>query len=210
MSIRYGREIHADEAGLRLRDRMLDALALSGSEGRRRAENFLSLYCRWMTPSERESAIEAAFRDQRLWSAEALGNDLDVTEAERRRARILTFRAAGMTDDVMKARRTACNTAGRQKKREEARLYPKAKVSRVAQRLEAIVRILPADWVSIKTAGAEAKRQSPTHFAGKPGKKHLAAAVHDAVNLGLAQGRLEKRVVPGPKFQVAEIRRSRR
>ncbi|WFU44115.1 hypothetical protein QA640_17680 [Bradyrhizobium sp. CB82] len=207
MAIRYGRKIPNDEAGPRFRDRVLDTYALCGSEGRRRADNFLALRCSWMTPDERAAAVGEAFHSQRYWSAEALGNDLDVTEAERKRARIRTFRAAGMSDEAMEVLSRANDRDRKRRERAEARLHPEPKVSVVARRLEAILRILPSNWVSIKTAGAEAKRKSPTHFAGKTGK-HLAAAVHDAVKLGLAQGQLEKRVIPGPRFQVAKIRRS--
>jgi hypothetical protein len=209
--IRYGRDpaIPHDEAGLRIRDRVLDTFALSGSEGRRRAENFLVMRCRWMTPAERAIAVEEAFRSQRIWSAEALGNDLDITAAERKAARIQTFRAAGMTDEAMEAKRKAADNARKKAEREFARLHPQPAPSKPARRLDAILKFMPSDWVSIKAVAAEAKRRNPILFATLAGAR-LTTAVHEAMQLGLSRGQIEKRVVRGPKFPVAEIRRSRR
>lgn len=217
MAIRYGRAISNDEAGRRFRDRVLDTFALCGSEGRRRAENFLVLRCRWMPPAERAIAVKEAFHSQRIWSAEGLGNDLDITEAERKAARIRTFRAAGATDETMLARKKAADSARKQAKRDAARLHPARRPGKPAQRLEAILKFLRADWVSIKAVALEARRRNPTHFP-KPqsGARNtrqdprLTAAVHEAVQLGLETGQLEKRVVAGPKFPVAEVRRSHR
>ncbi|SFH69956.1 hypothetical protein [Bradyrhizobium sp. cf659] len=214
MSIRYGREIHADEAGLRLRDRMLDALALSGSAGRRRAENFLTLYCRWMTACERDSAIEAAFRDQRLWSAEALGNDLDVTEAEHARARIRTFRIAGMTDADMKIKRAAKEAARKKQERLQQRLGRKPKEPRPAARVDAILNIMPEDhrWWSVGAVISELKRSKAIAFATLDKQtSSLRPAVHRAIKHGVAEGRLDTRMVPGSKMSEAmEIRRGGR
>ncbi|MFZ5712962.1 MAG: hypothetical protein ACOY3N_08995 [Bradyrhizobium sp.] len=211
MAIRYGRAISDDEAGRRFRDRVLDAFALCGSEGRRRADNFLVLRCRWMPPAERAIAIDEAFHSQRLWSAEALGNDLDVTEAERKAARIRTFRAAGATDETMLARKKAADIARKQAKRDAARLHPAPRPNKSAQRLEAILKLLakPGDWVCIKALTVELVRRKAIHFVTLSGPT-LISAVHDAVKLGLETGQIEKRLVDGPKFKVAEICRSRR
>jgi len=211
MAIRHGRVLPDDETGARFRDRVLDTFALLGSKGRRRAENFLVLRCRWMTAVQRADAIEVAFELRRFWSAEALGNDLDVTQAEHERARLRTFRVAGMTDEAMQARKKAADSARKKAKRDAARLHSKPKLSRSAQRLEAILKLLtkPGDWVCIKALSAELKRRKVIHFVTLTGAT-LTSAVHDAVRLGLETGQLEKRLVDGPKFKVAEIARSRR
>lgn len=125
MIIRHGRRLPHDETGARFRDRMLDTLSLLGSKGRHRAEHFLSWHCKWMTPAQRAEAIDTAFALQRLWSAEDLGNDLDVTEAEHTQARIKTFRIAGMTDAALRQRNLAKDAAYQSQKRAQKRLLPK-------------------------------------------------------------------------------------
>lgn len=122
MAVRYGRKLPPHDDGARFRDRMLDTLALSGNEGRSRAASFLAFRCPWMTPAACADVVEAAFKARRYWSAEALGNDLNITAAEHQKARVRTFRVAGMTDAAMKANRKANDAAQKREKRLRGRL----------------------------------------------------------------------------------------
>lgn len=146
MAVRHGRKLPANDDGARFRDRLLDTLAMSGKDGRLRATNFLAFRCGWMSPADREDAIEAAFRRRRFWTPEALGNDLDVTETEHARARIRTFRIAGMTDADMKAKRAVKEAA-------------RKRLERLQQRLEATPRVAifadthsTANWSEVELA----------------------------------------------------------
>lgn len=211
MAIRYGRAISNDEAGRRFRDRVLDTFALCGSEGRHRAENFLTFRCRWMTPAELAIAVEEAFHSQRLWSAEALGNDLDLTEAEREKAKIKTFRAAGMTDAAMKAARNAKAAARKRRERLQQRLEAKPRVPRPAARVHAILNVLPDDgeWWNVGAVVSELQRSKAIAFATlDKDAGSLRPAVHRVIKQGVKEGRIETRKVRGSKMPEAmELRR---
>lgn len=206
MAIRHGRKLPMDEAGTRFRTRMLDTLAMSGEAGRRRAVNFLTLRCPWMTPLERMDAIEFSFGSRKFWSAEALGNDLDVSEAEREKAKIRTFRAAGMTDAAMADRQRAKDAARKKQKRRHATLHPK-KEFLPAVRSEAIASLLqPAERCTVRSIANALKRH--TRFAHLNGKA-LTTAVHNAVEFGVKNGLLQKDIEPGSRMPVAWISRTR-
>lgn len=210
LHVRFGRELPDDEAGARLRDRILDTLALLGDVGRQRAEGFLIRYCRWMSPSDRVTAIDAAFHFRRLWSAEEIGNNLGVTEVEHRNARLSTIRVAGMTDAMMAAKRKVSERDRKQRERDRTRLHAGPKPSKIDQRLDAILMLLkPSDcWVPISAVTASLKQKKSFHFTSVlKDKKQLASAVAYAIKRGVEDGRLERRISPGPKFSVAEIRR---
>lgn len=210
LHVRFGRQLPDDEAGARLRDRMLDTLALLGDVGRQRAEDFLIRYCRWMSPSDRVTAIDAAFHFRRLWSAEEIGNNLGVTAVEHRNARLSTVRVAGMTDDMMAAKRKVSERDRKQRERDRARLHGGPKLSKVDLRLDAILTLLkPSDcWVPISALTALLKQKKSFHFTSVLKEKtQLASAVDYAIKRGVEKGQLERRIAPGPKFSVAEIRR---
>lgn len=213
MAIRYGRRLPPNEDGARFRDRMLDTLAMSGKDGRRRAASFLAFRCPWMTPAARAEAIDAAFRLRRFWTPEALGNDLDVTEAEHEKARIRTFRIAGMTDAAMKARRDAKAAARKREDRLRERLEPKPNASRPARRVDAILNVLPKDgWWNVTAVVAQLKRSKAIVF-NDLGKEtdSLRPALHRAIKHGIKEGRLEVRMVPGTKMSEAmQIKRGPR
>jgi hypothetical protein len=208
MAVRYGRKLPPNDDGARFRDRMLDTLAMSGKDGRRQAASFLAFRCPLMTAAARADAIEAAFKARRYWSPEALGNDLNVTAAEHAKARIRTFRVAGMTDADMKAKRNAEGAARKRQERQQKRLHPKPKPSRPALRATIILNILmrPGEWVGVPAICAELKRTKAIHFGGLNGGA-LTAAVHRAIELGIKKGTIEKRVLPGAKAKLAQIRK---
>lgn len=214
MAVRYGRKLPSNDDGTRFRDRLLDTLAMSGKDGRRRAVNFLAFRCGWMLPAERDTAIEAAFRRRRFWTPEALGNDLDVTETEHARARIRTFRIAGMTDADMKAKRAVKEAARKRLERLQQRLEATPRVSRPAARVDAILNLLPTDsrWWKVGAILTELERSKAIAF-GTLGKEtnSLRPAVHRAIKQGVKEGRLQTRKVPGTKMSEAmEIRRGSR
>jgi hypothetical protein len=210
MAIRYGRIIPKDEAGIRFAGRMLDTLAILGDAGRARATNFLTYRCPWMTSSERTSAIEASFVARTFWSAEALGNDLEVTESEHQRARIRTFRVAGMTDAAMAARRKAKEAARKQRERRNASLHPQKKPPLPAVRAEAIAGLLqPGERCTARAIADELTRTRHIRFAHLEGKA-LTTAVHNAIEFGIRQGILQKDIEPGTRMPVAWISRAGR
>lgn len=213
MALRYGRKLPANDDGARFRDRMLDTLARSGEGGRQWAANFLVFRCPWMTPAACDRKINDAFAARRYWTAEALGNDLDVTEAEREKVRIRTFRAAGMTDAAMKAKRDAAEAARKRQDRLQERLEAKPRVSRPAARVDAILNILPNDgWWNVCAIVSELKRRKATVFETLDKETgSLRPAVHRAIKHGVSEGRLETRKVPGSKMSDAmEVRRGSR
>jgi hypothetical protein len=199
-----------DDNGTRFALRTLDTFALSGDVARQRATYFLQRYCAWMTLAARADAIQTAFAARRLWSAEELGNDLEVTEAERKKAGIKTFRAAGMTDVDMKEKQKAENAERARRNRRKNRLHPKTKASKPALRAAIIVDVLAdADgWVDVSAICAELSFMKTIHFAGLKGKD-LTAAVHRAIQYGIKDRTIEKRIEPGPKTPVAQIRKRR-
>jgi hypothetical protein len=166
-----------------------------------------------MTPAGRANAIEAAFKARRYWSPEALGNDLNVTEAEHKRARIRTFRVAGMTDAAMKAKRKANDAARKREDRLRDRLDAKPTASRPARRVDAIMNILPKDgWWNVSAIVSQLERSKAIAF-GTLGKEtgSLRPAVHRAIKHGVKEGRLEARNVPGSKMsEVMQVRRGPR
>ncbi|WP_316185865.1 MULTISPECIES: hypothetical protein [unclassified Bradyrhizobium] len=213
MAVRYGRRLPPNDDGARFRDRMLDTLVLSGMDGRRRAANFLAFRCPWMSAAARAAAMEVAFRTRRYWSAEALGNDLDVTEAEHAKARIRTFRVAGMSDAAMKAKRQAKDAARKREERLRERLRSKTKTPKPARRVGAILDLLPKDdWWSVTAVVNQLERAKTFAFAGLgKGTGSLRPAVHRAIKQGVEEGRLQARKVPGSKMSEAmEIRRGPR
>jgi hypothetical protein len=212
-AIRYGRTIPANDEGARFRDRVLDALAMSGNEGRPRAAGFLASRCPWMTPVERANAIETAFKSPRYWSPLALGNDLNITADEHQKARVRTFRVAGMTDADMKAKRKADDAAQKREKRLRERLEAKPTASRPARRVDAILTLLPKDdWWNVTAIVNQLKRSKGAAF-GTLGREtdSLRPAVHRAIKHGIKAGRLQSRIVTGSKMTEAmEIKRGPR
>ncbi|MVT69977.1 hypothetical protein GPL21_33375 [Bradyrhizobium pachyrhizi] len=213
MAIRYGRRLPPNDDGARFRDRMLDTLAMSGKDGRQRAIRFLAFRCDWMTPAARAAAIEAAFNARRYWSPEALGNDLEVTEAEHGRARIRTFRVAGMTDADMKARRDAKAAARKREQRLRERLDQTPRASKPSRRVDAVLNILPKDgWWNVTAIVSQLERSKAIVFADLDRETgSLRPAVHRAIKHGVKEGRLEARTVPGSKMSEAmQIKRGPR
>jgi hypothetical protein len=205
---RYGRRkgiITPDDGGFTLAAAMLDALALGANAGDR-MEDFLQRHCVWMGAADREAVAEAAIARRKCWWPSELGDALKLTPEERKRLRITTFRAAGMDDAAMEAKRKASKAAAGKAKRESERLHPAPKKSKPALRLEAIMNILPAagEWVSVAVVSSELKRRKVFHFASVTGKT-LTSAVHDAISLGIETGAIEKRIVDGARLKVAQI-----
>jgi hypothetical protein len=209
MKIRGWRTLPVDDNGTRFAARMLDTLALSGNASRQRAANFLELRCPWMATADRANAIEAAFTARRVWSAEALGTDLDVTEAERKLAKIKTFRPANMTDAAMKAKQRKDEAERGRKRRRQNRLHPKQTLPLPALRAAIILDVLTeADgWVDVSAICAELRFAKKTiHFAGLTGKD-LTAAVHRAIQYGMNERTIEKQVLLGATTKIAQIRK---
>jgi hypothetical protein len=204
---RYGRVITPDDAGNVLVSVMLDSLALSPDPQQLMA-NFLEIRCPWMPRQERSDAIERALRERRFWTPSGLGDALKLTLQERQSLKIRTIRPAGFGDDEMVAMRQAAESARKQAKRGLERLHPQPRRSKPDLRLEAILKIItkPGDWICIKALCAEIKRRKVIHFATLVGPD-LTSAVHDAVRLGLQKKQIDKRLVDGPKFKIAEISR---
>ncbi|WJR74915.1 hypothetical protein [Bradyrhizobium sp. NP1] len=163
-----------------------------------------------MPPADRAEAIEIGFRSPRFWTPLALGNDLNVTEAEHAKARIKTFRVAGMTDADMKAKRKANDAAQKREKRLQERLEAKPTASRPALRVDAILNVLPKDgWWNVGAIISQLERSKAIAF-GTLDKEtgSLRPAVHRAIKHGVKGGRLQTRMVPGSKMSEAmEIRR---
>lgn len=61
----------------------------------------------WLLEAECSDLIERVIRKPRKWRAQRLGDQMRLTPEERDRLEITTFRAAGFTDDDMKAKRAA-------------------------------------------------------------------------------------------------------
>jgi hypothetical protein len=210
MALRHGRKLPMDQAGQRFAARMLDTFAVAGDAGRQRAANFLTLRCPWMLSSERSTAIDLAFGAKKYWSAEALGNDLDVTEVEHAKARIRTFRIAGMTDAAMAARRKAKEAARKQRERRNASLHPRKEPPLPAVRAEAIAGLLqPGERCTARAISDELTRTRHIRFAHMEGKA-LTTAVHNAIEFGIKQGILQKDIEPGSRMPIAWISRQGR
>jgi hypothetical protein len=199
--------ITPDDDGLTLSSATLDAFVLSADPDQRMT-NFLIVHCPWMSPKDRERAKQAAIKARRFWSPLALGDALKLTWQERQKLKITTFRPAGVSDAELVAMRRKRDAASKREKRKHERLHPEPKPSKPARRLAAILEIVPqsAGWVSVKVVCAEVKRRKIIPFASVV---DLTSAIHDAINLGLTRGALEKRFVPGPRpaISVAQIRR---
>jgi hypothetical protein len=205
LRLRYGRTLPADDNGRRAAARMVDALAMSGDDGRRRAANFLELWCPWMALAERVDAIEAAFRSPRFWSSRALGDELGLTWLEREAARITTFRPAGASDADMAERRKMREAARKREKRRQTTLHPKEELPLPAIRAEVIASILrPGERCAVNAICEELKRTRHIRFAHLEGKA-LATAVHNAIDYGTAEGFLRKDVEPGRRMKVAWV-----
>src|ERR1700722_15024000 len=95
---RYGQGITPDDDGRILVSAVLDSLALSADPDQRMT-NFLVLHCPWMCPEDREEAIERAIRAKKFWTPSSLGDALKLTQEERQKLSIRTFRAAGIGDE---------------------------------------------------------------------------------------------------------------
>ena len=211
--LRYpNRRLPPDDDGRRHATQYVDACALSGSDGRQRASDFLQAWCPWMRPIDRAAAIDRAFSSPRHWSPLEIGNDLSVTDAEREKARIRTFRAAWMTDEAMAAKRRAAEAARKRQGRLQERLEATLRVGRPAARVDAILKILPigVDWWNVGAIISELERRKPIAFAALD-KKSLRPAVHRAIKYGVSEGSLETRKVPGSRMSEAmEVRRGSR
>jgi hypothetical protein len=187
---------------------MLDCLAQLGPDADRRAANFLELHCPWMTPAERTAAKETAFRSKRFWSASALGDELDVTEAERETLGIRTFRAAGVSDHQMAAIQKEKRQRREQDRRLRERMSRKPKASQPARRADAILALLPPDgWWDAGAIVKELRRSKAIAFASLDGDA-FRPAVHRAIKHGVTAGMFQTRTASGPKMEKVQIRRA--
>jgi hypothetical protein len=79
----------------------------------------------WLDPIERSKMICRALRLRKHYSAEKLGNLLNLTEEERRKYRLRTIRAAGMTDEKMRQRRVERQRESDEQRRRRAGMEPR-------------------------------------------------------------------------------------
>lgn len=195
--LRHGRTLPNDDVGRRSMRRMLEALALSGPDGRHRAEMFIQLWCPWLPIHETDVAIEVAFRAPCPWSSKDLGDDLALTWTERDKARITTFRPAGVSDVEMAERRKQKAKERMQEKRRRQTLHPDKRLTLPAARAEAIAGILrPGERCAIRDICSEVTRVRHIRFANLKGRA-LSTAVHRAVDHGVGCGIFLKVVEPG-------------
>jgi hypothetical protein len=176
---------------------MIETLALSGPEGRHRAVQFLRQWCPWLPVAELERAIEAAFGAPFPWSSKDLGDDLKLTWEERDKARIVTFRPAGVSDAELEERRKQKAKERMEKKRRETTLHPEGRVSLPAARAQAIAGILkPGERCKISDICSEVMRIRHIRFANLK-KRALPTAVHRAIDHGVGCGLFTKVTEPG-------------
>lgn len=101
---RWGYVLPDDDAGRDDAEIYLDhAVKLKGAQ--KLSANFLTVWCPWKPPEERDLSIGFATRNRRWWGAAELGDRLGLTEMLRMQCNIKTFRAQGMDDLEMEHRR---------------------------------------------------------------------------------------------------------
>lgn len=197
---RYVDQLPADDTGRRAAARILEAIALSGRDGFARAENFLVLWCPWMTRKERQEMTAAAFdAPPYLWSAQLLGDDLNLSWDEREACRISTIRPAGATDDELAERRKMKAVERMREKRRRADLSPAKKAPKSKLRAEAIVSVLRhGERIAVAALCEHLRRTKSFHFVlFTKDQSRLKAAVHDAIKAGVSLGLLRKEVEVG-------------
>jgi hypothetical protein len=189
---------------------MLEVIALEpGARSRTRAERFLADWCPWMPTGERIEMIEAAFASPRFRSASQLGDDLKLTWQERDAARVKTFRPMGASDEDLKERRKQKDAEQKREKRRKNTLHPRQKPSQPEVRAAAIAGILRVgECCTVSSICDELKRSKVICFANLR-TSALVKAVHRAVDTGVSDGLLEKKIEPGIPRGTTWIRRVR-
>jgi hypothetical protein len=93
---RYGHTLPDDDAGREDLAIALDHAAGLSGDPRQRMMNFASIWAPWIDPDELEDMIENALRNGQRWTADALADQLGLTESQRKDWAIKTIGIAGM------------------------------------------------------------------------------------------------------------------
>jgi len=201
----YGLELPPDEDGRYAAYMWLLHTARTGADAERRMDNFLELRAPWMPTAERRAAKEAAFASTKFYSADELAVEFGITYAKRTALGHTTIGSIDVDAAQRKAIRKKKQRDRQRERRSRERLRRKPELAAPARRADAITEILPpGEWVDVSLICAELKRGKAIPFASLTGKT-LTAAVHRAIEHGINEGRLQKRVVPGPKMPIAQI-----
>jgi hypothetical protein len=131
---RYGHYLPDDDAG-RDEARIYLAHSVKLSDGTRRANNFLELWCPWMEPAERDLFIGDAILGWFSFDADDVGARLNLSPEERQRYAITTIGAVGIDRDA----RLALRRQKRALAAKERRL--KSKLERERDRAEASAKV---------------------------------------------------------------------
>lgn len=174
-------------------------LLLQSPAGHREANAFIEQSCPWMTPTEHADIFA---RKRTFWTPAAVGNAIGLTWAEHDDC-CPAIRPAGATDAEMAAIRTMKNTAAKRETRKQEAPKPK-KEPLPSLRAKVIADMLrPGERRTVKDLCKAVKKRG--RFAHLKGVDRLKAAVHDAVNFGIAHGMLLKQIEPGPVAWIMKI-----
>ncbi|MCK1456675.1 hypothetical protein IVB36_38800 [Bradyrhizobium sp. 35] len=201
----YGPEVPPDEDGEYACHVWLVHQARTGADAERRMDNFLEFRAPWMSAENRKIAKEAAFASTKFWNADELASDFGITYAKRTALGLTTIGSIDVDAAQRKVIRNEKKRKREQKRRLRERLRRKPEVTAPARRADAISQILPlGEWIDVPAICDELRRGKAIAYAGLTGKT-LTAAVHRAIEHGINEGWLQKRVLPGPKMPIAQI-----
>ncbi|MCK1758762.1 hypothetical protein IVA78_27220 [Bradyrhizobium sp. 137] len=179
--------------------------ARTGAGAEQRMDSFLEFRAHWMSIAERSAAKEAAFASTKFWGADELAFDFAITYAKRTALGLTTIGSIDVDAAGRKAIRKEKQREREQRRRLRERLRRKPDVTAAARRADAIGQMLPpGEWIDVRAICGELGRGKTIAFGRLTGKT-LAAAVHRAIEHGISEGWLQKRVLPGPKMPIAQI-----
>lgn len=188
-----------DDVGRRFAAIMVDVLLQGGPDGHREAAAFAEQSCPWMTSAE----FDDIFAQKRtFWTPAAIGDALGLTRKEQGDCRITAIRPAGATDADMAADRRMKNTAAKREARKQE--APRSKKQPLPSIRAKIIseKLKPGQRRTVNDVCTAVKKLS--RFRPKTGSG-LKAAVHAAIEFGVAHGMFLKQVEPGPRGPVAWI-----
>lgn len=201
----YGLVLPPDEGGEYASHVWLVHQARTGAGAERRMDNFLEFRAPWMSAEKRTMAKEAAFASTKFYGADELAIDFGITYAKRTALGLTTIGSIDVDAAQRKVIRNEKKREREQKRRLRDRLRRKPEVTAPARRADAISQILSAgEWIDVPAICDELRRGKFIAFGNLKGKT-LTAAVHRAVEHGINQGWLQKRVLPGAKMPIAQI-----
>jgi hypothetical protein len=123
---RYGARLPDDDDGRENVMIMINHLVML-ADPKFRVRNWCSRRAPWVVDSEAEKLVDKTITRPRRWRADALGQILNLTEAERDRLKIRTIGASGVTKAMRIAKRRERDRLAKRLKRRAAGAKPQAK-----------------------------------------------------------------------------------